>query len=309
MNATKAKILQLLREGDGIVSGEGLSAVLGLSRTAVWKHIRKLQECGYDITASAKGYRLGKEPDAPYPWEFPGREEAVHFYPEVSSTMDIARQLARNGCPALTVVAADRQTSGRGRLQRKWLSEDGGLYFTVVLRPNLTPMASLRVNFCASLVLVLVLQQRFGISAAVKWPNDILAGERKLAGMLSEMEAETDRVAYVNVGIGLNVNNQPSPSIPGAGTLKHILGRPVSRKRLLAAYLDALETRLKTVHTADVIADWKSQSVTIGREVKIQTQWETVEGTAIDLDENGSLILRLADGSLKTVMYGDCFHL
>ena len=222
MSATKAKILALLREESAILSGETLSNKLGLSRTAIWKHIQKLQECGYDINASGKGYQLNAEPDTPYPWEFPDREEDIHYYPEVSSTMDIARKLARGGCPALTVVAADRQTLGRGRLQRHWHSEAGGLYFTVVMRPNVAPMVSLRVNFCASLVMALTLQQLYGIHAAVKWPNDILVSDRKLAGMLSEMEAETDRVAYVNVGIGLNVNNDPSPAAPGAVTLKEI---------------------------------------------------------------------------------------
>jgi BirA family biotin operon repressor/biotin-[acetyl-CoA-carboxylase] ligase len=309
MNGTKGKILNLLREESAIVSGEAISTTLGLSRTAIWKHIQKLQHCGYDIRASGKGYQLMVEPDVPYAWEFPGREKAIHFYPEISSTMDIARKLARGGCPALTVVTAERQTLGRGRLQRNWQSETGGLYFTVVLRPNLAPMLSLRVNFCVSLVMAKTLQQLYGIPAVVKWPNDILVSDRKIAGMLSEMEAETDRVAYVNVGIGLNVNNDPSSAVPGAVSLKEIVGQPVSRKTILAAYLDALEARLDTIDSINVIDEWKTQTVTIGRKVKIQTQTETSEGTAVDVDENGSLILRLADGSLKTIIYGDCFHL
>ena len=308
MNITKGTILRLLREGTEELSGETLSQTLGLSRTAVWKHIHKLQECGYVISASGKGYQLREEPDVPYPWEFPGREEAIHFYSEIPSTMDMARQLAQDGCPAMTVVAAEKQTLGRGRLQRHWHSENGGLYFTVVLRPDLAPMTSLRVNFCASLVMALTLQRLYGVPAAVKWPNDILVEDRKLAGMLSEMQAETDRVAYVNVGIGLNVNNDPSPSVDGAVSLRDILGRPASRKAVLAAFLDALEERLKNGLSADVIADWKSQTATIGRWVKVQTQRETAEGQAVDVDQNGSLILRLADGSMKTIIYGDCFH-
>ena len=308
MMGTKAKILNLLRGESASVSGEALSTSLGLSRTAIWKHIQKLQECGYVINASGKGYQMLTESDAPYPWEFPGRERAIHFYPEVSSTMNIARKLARGGCPALTVVVAERQTLGRGRLQRHWTSEKGGLYFTVVLRPNLAPMLSLRVNFCVSLVMAKTLQQLYGIPAALKWPNDILVNDRKLAGILSEMEAETDRVAYVNVGIGLNVNNDPSSTVPGAVSIKDVVGQPVSRKAFLAAFLTSLETRLETLDTINVIDEWKTQTVTIGRKVKIQTQSETSEGTAVDMDENGSLILQLADGTLKTIFYGDCFH-
>jgi BirA family biotin operon repressor/biotin-[acetyl-CoA-carboxylase] ligase len=309
MSDTKGQILHLLRTEGDTVSGEILSTALGLSRTAIWKQVRKLQELGYAIEASAKGYRLDGSPDTPLPWEFRGREETMHYFPEVSSTMDIARKLARDGCPPFSVVVADRQTKGRGRLQRSWHSEPGGLYFTVVLRPSLPPLLSPRVSFCAALVLALTLKRLYDVAAAVKWPNDILVKERKLAGMLSEMEAETDRIAYVNVGIGLNVNNDPSGVAAIATTLKKILGRPASRIRLLQAYLEALEARLATIEEADIIAEWKTHSVTLGRRVEIVTQRETVAGTAVDVDEHGSLILQLADGSRRTVIYGDCFHL
>ena len=308
MTDTTGRLLHWLRTEGGIVSGETLGAALRLSRTAIWKQIRKLQELGYAIEASAKGYRLDRSPDTPLPWEFPGREERVHYFSEVTSTMDIARKLARGGCPPFTVVVADRQTKGRGRLQRSWHSESGGLYVTLVLRPSLPPLMSPRVNFCAALVMALTLQRCFGVPAALKWPNDILVKERKLAGMLSEMEAETDRIAYINVGIGLNVNNNPSGSAAAATTLKEILGRPVSRVRLLQAYLDTLEEWLGAIEKTDVITEWKARSVTIGRRVEIVTRHETVAGKAVDVDQNGSLILELGDGSHKTVVYGDCFH-
>ncbi|MFZ0728487.1 MAG: biotin--[acetyl-CoA-carboxylase] ligase [Desulfobacterales bacterium] len=306
---TRGQLLHLLRTEGDTVSGEALSAALGLSRTAVWKQIRKLQELGYAIAPSAKGYRLDGSPDTPLPWEFPGREQRIHFFPEVASTMDIARNLAREGCDPFTVVVADRQTQGRGRLQRSWHSAAGGLYFTVVLRPLLPPLLSSRVSFCASLSLAVTLQRLFGVAAALKWPNDILVDERKLAGMLSEMEAETDRIAFVNVGIGLNVNNDPAGAGAAATSLTEILGRPVSRVRLLAEYLDALESRLASIEKMDVIAEWKARTVTLGRQVEIVTQRETVTGKAVDVDENGSLILQLDDGSLRSVIYGDCFHL
>jgi BirA family biotin operon repressor/biotin-[acetyl-CoA-carboxylase] ligase len=223
--------------------------------------------------------------------------------------MDIARKLALGGCPSLTVVAAERQTAGRGRLQRNWQSEAGGLYFTTVLRPQLAPMDSLRVNFCASLVMALTLKKLHGVEAAVKWPNDILVDGRKLAGMLSEMEAETDRVSYINVGIGLNVNNDPSSILPGAVGIKELVGHSVSRKMILATFLDTLAPRLENLDSADIISEWKARTITIGRRVLIQTQRETAEGMAIDVDENGSLILEREDGSRKTIIYGDCFHL
>ena len=119
----KSKILDLFRSAQDIVSGETLSTALGISRVSVWKHIQKLQECGYEIEATPRGYQLLKSPDTPFPWEFPQREGLIHYFPEVSSTMDIAREMARKGHPHFSVVIAGRQTSGRGRLRRTWYSK------------------------------------------------------------------------------------------------------------------------------------------------------------------------------------------
>jgi BirA family biotin operon repressor/biotin-[acetyl-CoA-carboxylase] ligase len=230
----KGQILKILKAEAGIVSGQALSDKLGISRVAIWKHIQKLQALGYDILATTKGYQLDNSPDVPYPWEFPGRESKIFYYPELPSTMDAAKNLARKGCPDFTTVIAGRQISGRGRLQREWLSEKGGLYFTMVLRPDLPPVLSFRVSFLASLTLAGILHEAFGIEARVKWPNDILVDERKVAGMLSELEAEADRVAFINIGIGINVNNDPAPIAPEATSLKRLLGRAVSKKDVLS---------------------------------------------------------------------------
>ena len=298
-----------MRESDGVVSGSALSARLGVSRVSIWKHINSLKEHGYDIRTSSRGYQLAGRPDALHPWEFPGREATVHYFPEVDSTMDIARELARKGCPDFSVVIAGRQNKGRGRLRRNWHSARGGLYFTVVLRPQIPPVISPRVIFCASLTLVRILHCRFNVNAGVKWPNDILIDERKICGMLSEMEAEADRVNYLNVGVGLNVNNDPTRLEPNAVSLKQILGRPVSRKKLLAEYLNAFESHLREYGVDRAVEQWKEYTVTLNRNVRIVTGSETIEGRAVDVDENGSLLLECNDGSLKTVFYGDCFHL
>jgi len=304
----KEKILQLLTQQEGIVSGEQLSSVLGVSRVSVWKHIRGLQDAGYPIESHPKGYRLASSHDALFAWEFPDRTPNYHYEPETSSTMDVARKLAREGCPHFTVVAAERQTRGRGRLQRTWYSTDGGLYFTVVLRPQLPPMLSFKVNFCASFVLARLLRHMFDVPACVKWPNDILVGDRKICGMLSEMEAETDVVSFVNIGIGLNVNNAPEADEPRAVSLKSLVGRDVSRKDLLGKFLEAFEDHLKNRMQDDIIESWKTYTSTLGRPVRIVTVHETSEGTAVDVDETGALVLQLPDGSLKKIVYGDCFY-
>ena len=304
----KGRILKILKTKAGIVSGQALSDKLGISRVAIWKHVQKLQALGYDILATTKGYRLDNSPDVPYPWEFPGRESKIFYYPELPSTMDAAKNLARKGCPDFTTVIAGRQISGRGRLQREWLSEKGGLYFTMVLRPDLPPVLSFRVSFLASLTLAGILHEAFGIEARVKWPNDILVDERKAAGMLSELEAEADRVAFINIGIGINVNNDPAPIAPEATSLKKLLGRAVSKKDLLSRYLDAFEHRMQTTAFDGIIAEWKQYTVTLNRDVRVVTSHEVLEGKAVDVDDTGALILQGADGSLKKILYGDCFH-
>jgi len=304
----KAHILSRLRNSDEAVSGEILRAELGISRVSVWKHIQKLQELGYNIVSTGKGYLLRSSPDIPFPWEFPHREENIHYYPEITSTMEIARDLARKGCPPFTVVIAGRQTQGRGRLQRQWFSDEGGLYFTVVVRPEIPAVLASRVNFAASLTLAGTLRRLFGIAAGVKWPNDILVNEKKLCGMLSEMETDGEMVSFVSIGMGINVSNDPSVSEPNAISLKNLLGYEVSKKELLSAFLDDFEKRLNTTDCETVVEEWKKHTITIGRYVRVVTARDTLEGRAADVDKDGSLILEYEDGTRKRVMYGDCFH-
>ena len=304
----KGQILNILRTETGVVSGETLSANLGISRVSVWKHIKKLQEVGYDIEATPKGYLLVRAPDLLYPWEFGDKESKIHYFDEVDSTMDIARDLARNQCPHFTVVIAGQQKKGRGRLKRTWLSSEGGLYFTIVVRPKIPPVLSSRVNFAASMILAKNLRDMHKIPAMVKWPNDILVNDRKISGLISEMEAEMDMVSFINIGLGVNVNNDPTPHEPMATSLKEILGREVSRKDLLKAFLDDFEHTLNDSDLKNVVLDWKKYAGTLNRHVRIVTAHNVWEGLAVDVDENGALVIKLADGSLKRIIHGDCFH-
>jgi BirA family transcriptional regulator, biotin operon repressor / biotin---[acetyl-CoA-carboxylase] ligase len=306
----KSKILDLFRSAKDIVSGETLSIALGVSRVSVWKHIQKLQECGYQIEATPRGYQLLMSPDTPFPWEFPQREGLIHYFPEVSSTMDIAREMARKGASHFSVVIAGRQTNGRGRLRRTWHSTDGGLYFTLILRPSIPLQWCFRVNFAASLALCRTIRRLTGLNAAVKWPNDILVDGKKLSGMLSEMEAEAEMVSFITIGIGINVNNDPTGSEPNACSLRQLLGKPVSRKEILAEFLNELQTYLdKTDNDLDkTMAEWKQLTCTLGRRVSVMTPFETSTGLALDIDSIGALILELPDGSHKKVLFGDCMN-
>ena len=303
----KAKILDILRSRDGFVSGEKLSSVLGISGGGVSTHIHELQDFGYQIVDTSAGYRLDSSPDILFPWEYQGNDVNILYYPTVTSTMDIARDLGRKNCPDMTVVLAGCQTRGRGRLNRRWLSDDGGLYFTMVLRPQIPVPASFKINFLASLTLAHVIRDMLEIEAQVKWPNDILVGEYKISGMLSELETESDRISFISIGMGINVSNNPWETEPQASSLKRLTGREVSKKDLLSRFLKRFGDRIQNADLEDVIPEWKKYTLTLGRHVRIVTQREEAQGLAVDVDENGALVLELADGKLKKIIYGDCF--
>jgi BirA family biotin operon repressor/biotin-[acetyl-CoA-carboxylase] ligase len=307
-DAPTQNLLKVLKQNREVVSAATLSAMCAISMTTVRKHIQRLQALGYSIRSASNGYQLVESPDIPYPWEIPGWEARLLYYPETPSTMEIAKDLARGGCPEFTVVVAGCQTNGRGRLSRKWVSEDGGLYFTMVLRPRLPVPWSCRPGFLASVTLARTVRNLYGIAAGVKWPNDILVDGRKLAGMLCEIETEADRITFLNIGIGINVNNAPPEIEPKATSIRTISGTTVSRNELLTRFLEAFERRMQTGDLAHVIPEWKEHSVTLNQPVRIVTHVEEARGLAVDVDNYGGLILKLADGSLKTVLYGDCFH-
>ena len=304
----KQTIYNLLNRADDVVSGETLSAELGVSRVSVWKHVQGLIKSGISIVSSPKGYRLTRDPDSLVPWAFDARQDRTHYFQETGSTMDEAMVLARRGCVDFTVVVAQRQTRGRGRMQRDWLSADGGLYFTVVVRPDIPMVLAGLVNLAAAVDMAKLLRSLYQVEACLKWPNDILVGKHKLCGLLSQMEAEGDQVAHMNIGVGLNVNNAPETEAPIAISLKALLGRPAPRREILVAFLNLFENRMSTFDPDAVISEWKSNNVTLGRTVRVITVKDMVEGTAVDLDAHGGLILQLADGTCQTVMHGDCFH-
>lgn len=304
----KQKIFDILNQADGVVSGETLSVELGVSRVSIWKHIKGLVQAGISIVSSSKGYRLTRDADSLLPWEFDAWQDRIHYFQETGSTMDEAMHLARKGCPDFTVAVAERQLRGRGRMQRTWLSDDGGLYFTVVVRTDIPIMLAGLVNLAAAVDMANLLRSLYRVDARLKWPNDILVNTGKICGVLSQMEAEGDQVNHLNIGIGLNVNNAPEAEESMAVSLKALLGRPLPRREILVAFLDRFEKRMLTFDPHAVIEEWKARNATLGQKVRVFTVKDVVEGIAVDVDAHGGLILQLADGARQTLMHGDCFH-
>jgi BirA family biotin operon repressor/biotin-[acetyl-CoA-carboxylase] ligase len=309
VNGLKAQILNALRERSGYLSGEMLSQQLGVSRVSIWKHIRNLKEDGYVMKASPRGYRLVSSPDLLLPYEFPDLERRIHYFPEIGSTMDVARELAKKGAAQGTIVIAEAQTHGRGRLSRDWLSPKGGIYLTIILRPGICPAYAPRMNLMAAVAVAATIRKLFGLMTELKWPNDVLIAGKKVCGILAEMDAEMDIVNFVNVGIGINANSSVTSFENRATSLKEALGREISRKELLTALITEIERRQPLLMKADLLEEWKRLSATLDQDVRVMSLDEEVMGRAIDIDATGALILKGRDGSLRTVLVGDCIHL
>jgi BirA family biotin operon repressor/biotin-[acetyl-CoA-carboxylase] ligase len=305
----KGRILVALRECGGCLSGEMLSQRLGVSRVSVWKHIRSLRKDGYVIQASPRGYRLVSSPDLLFPYEFPDLEQRIHYFPEIGSTMDAARELAKKGAPEGTIVIGEAQTCGRGRLSRQWLSQQGGIYFTVVLRPRISPAYAPRVNLMAAIAVAATIRKLFALEADLKWPNDVLISGKKICGILAEIDAEVDIVNFVNVGIGINANNSVARFQKTATSLKEVLGRETSRREFLNVLVEEIERRRPLLMKADLLGEWKELSATLNRKVRVVSLGEEITGQAVDIDATGALILKTTDGSLRTILAGDCIHL
>ena len=309
VNEKQKQILETLRDYGDYLSGETLSERLGVSRVSIWKHIRSLKEDGYVIAASARGYRLVSSPDLMLPYEFPGLEERIHYFSEIGSTMDAARELARKGAKEGTIVIAEVQAHGRGRLSREWFSPKGGIYFTMILRPRINPVYAPRVNLMISIAVAATIKKLFGIKAGLKWPNDVLIEGRKVCGILAEMNAEMDVVNFVNVGIGINANTSIPKFEETATSLKEALGREISRKGFLSVLLGEIEQWQPRLMKDDLLEEWKKFSMTLNREVKVIAPGEEIVGRAIDLDTTGALIIKQSNGSMKKAIAGDCIHL
>lgn len=311
----KTKVLkQLFEAGGKTVSGVRLSELAGVSRVAVWKHITALKESGFKIESGPKGYLLENPGDLLQPFCFaPDVQDRIFHFTELASTMDKARRLAKEDAPHLSFVIAENQTASRGRLNRQWFSSKGGLWFTIILKPQIPPVMAYIFNFAASLCLAQTLRSLYKLDVTVKWPNDLLLNGKKLVGVLSEMETRGDMVQFVNIGIGINVNNTPEKYEPKAVSIAGALDKTVSRRQILETFIPQFTQCIENPDAATIISQWKKMTSTIGTNVRIETLGDTFEGRAVDVDESGALIIETRateSGRLekKKIIFGDCFH-
>jgi len=233
--------------------------------------------------------------------------QRVLYYPRLRTTMETARQEALNGAPEGTVIIADEQTAARGRLKRTWLSPRGNIALSVVLYPDRKHLHSLIM--AASLAVVHSVETVTGLRPQLKWPNDVLLDGKKVCGILVETSVQSNKVDYAIVGIGINVNLDPAdfPAIlPVATSLSRELGREVSRLELVKCLLREMERLyLAAPESVTVYEEWRRRLVTLGKAVRVTSGETTLEGTAESVGPDGSLLLRLPDGTPKRILAGD----
>ena len=318
---TDAKILSALRANLDGVSGAQLAEQLAISRAAVWARIEELRHAGYEIEAGPHfGYRLVSSPDALHADDLLARlgktkvvGRDIRVFEETTSTNDVMEKLARDGVKEGVVVFAESQTKGRGRLGRKWMSPTHkGLWFSILLRPELSPQETTQLTVASATAVRRAIKTVTGLSAEIKWPNDLLIGGKKVVGILTEMSAEVDRVRHVILGIGVDVNQDANEFPPElrkiATSLKIEAGEEFSRAELATEIMRELDVdyaRICGGQFAQLADEWETGCLTIGKKVSVQMGTRFVRGQAEALDDDGALLVRTEHGHLERIIGGD----
>lgn len=316
-----AELLRILRTAGGLVSGQQLADALRISRTAVWKQISALRQAGYRIDAQrGGGYHLSEEPDrlseqllrsSLTPGCLIGRK--IISVDQTDSTNADTFTLAEQGEGEGLVFLADSQLKGKGRLGRNWVSPAGvNLYCSILLRPQIPPFEAAQLTFLSAVAVARAIRLTTGLQPEIKWPNDLLLNGKKVAGLLNEMHAETDRVGFVILGIGVNLNMDgsqfPEDLRTPATSLAIETGKSVSRRLFTVCLLNELDAeygRFLEFGFGPVREEWGTFCNASGKMLQVLNEGAVVEGAFAGLDHDGAMLLQVADGTLERIMTGD----
>lgn len=310
-------LLRLFEERPGeYVSGESISQELGVSRTAIWKQIRKLEAAGYHFEASRRlGYRLLSVPDNLTGEALTRRLESsvfgqtVHIFETVESTQNLARAAAEEGAVEGTIFLAEQQLSGRGRMGRGWVSPRGkGIWMSMVMRPSVPIHFAPQLTLLTAVALCRSLKRLTSLPIGIKWPNDLLIAGKKISGILLESAAEDERLRYVIAGIGISVNleeaDYPAELLEKATSLRISSGQKWAREEIIADFLKEWEQLYFLYHDqgfGPIVTLWEALSVSLGKPARLITPQGDIVGVPIGLDESGAIRIELGDGSVKSV--------
>ena len=315
----KTEILKLLRKADGYVSGQQICEQLDVSRTAVWKVIRQLKEEGYQIEAVRnRGYRIVEVPDvltgeelkSLMQTQWAGRN--IVYYPETDSTNLRIRELGDAGAPHGTLAVADMQTAGRGRRGRTWESPPGSsIYMSILLRPDIIPGAAPMLTLVMACSVAEGISDCENVDVRIKWPNDVIAGGKKLVGILTEMSTQIDYINHVTIGVGINVNMTEFPeNIRDTSTsLRLETGHKVRRAPLIAAIMKRFEENyavfLKTQDMSGLMEKYSGMLINLDRDVLVLGAEDSYKAHALGIDRQGELIVRREDGTEEKIYAGE----
>ena len=316
----KKKILEYFQDHLGdFISGEKISKELDVSRSAIWKYMQNLRAQGYEFESqSRKSYCLRTLPDRLSPEIVIPKLKTIAFGrtycydKQMDTTNRVAKELATQGAVEGTVVVAEEQIGGKGRLQRGWFSPaQKGMWLSIILRPTFSPADAPKVTFLSAVAMAKVLR-RYDIDAGIKWPNDILVNNKKIVGILTELSAEVDQIHYVVTGIGLNINidsaDFPEELQEIATSMKICTGKTWDRSEIVSEFLVELEKMYNHILENgfdELFVEWSELNVTLGEEVLVVSGDSSYEGRAIELDPSGGLWVQTLDGNRELVQAGD----
>lgn len=320
---TKRKILKTLYEKkDEYVPLEHFVNETGKSQEVIENEFLNLEDEGYIINHSKLGYRLIKTPNLLLPYEIKRGLKTniighdIHYFNEVDSTNEVAKYLAEDGAEEGTVVVAEIQNKGKGRRGKTWISPPGGIWMSIILRPEIPPHRASQLTLVTGVVVAKTIKEELNIDVGIKWPNDILIGKKKVSGILTEVNATMDKVNYLVVGIGIDMNVDvpmlPSDLQKGATSLKNELDTEINGALLVQKFLlnfENIYNDFKEDKFPDILNEWRAMSSTIGTSVEVRTRGKRVQGYAVGINKEGILVLEMEDGSLRKMISGECLHL
>ncbi|GIN21073.1 MAG TPA: biotin--[acetyl-CoA-carboxylase] ligase [Bacillus bacterium] len=317
----RQQLIEALSDAEGeFLSGQALAEIIGCSRTAIWKHIEELRKDGFVLEAVRnKGYRIVSTPeemtenDILYGLETERFGRNIHYYESLGSTQKAAHQLAHDGAPEGTLVIAEEQTSGRGRLGREWHSLSGkGIWMSLIVKPDLPPQKAPQFTLISAVAVARAVEEITGITPEIKWPNDVLIRGKKVVGILTELQAESDKISSLIIGIGMNANHGqedfPEHVAHTATSLFIEKGEKISRAALIQCFLKYFE-RYYSIYISDGFKPirllWESYAISIGKRIRATTVSGVITGRAIGITDEGVLKIEDDEGIIHHIYSAD----
>ena len=326
-NPGLVKVLKFLQtHNTEYLSGQDLSDVLRISRVAIWKHIKKIQELGYTVESKQKlGYKLTSNSDLLLPWEITSGLKTkmigqhAYYFDSVDSTQNQALKMTEESIKDGTAIIAEKQTGGKGRSGRKWISPKGGIWLSLILYPKFDITVTTLFPIASALALSKAIEKTFKISPELKWPNDITLKGKKLAGMLVDVSLESNKIEKLILGVGINfeVNVKQiektlkqTPNFYGVASLADQKNN-ISKIQLTQTFFSELEKIYESLNKKEIkkiILEWTKRSSTIGKTVEIDTINGKIKGKAIKIDDDGALVVS-NNNKIDRIIAGDIIHI